>query len=716
MYKKVDNVNQPYVMNLSVLIDALKVCTHCKMGPLEMSNICKDVRAEGMCPVLSIKCAHCSIVNVIRPSEFHRTGKRGPPTYDINSRAGLGALHSGIGHTHYAGFLGALGLPALNESSYKKREREAGCAIESVAKRSCHWYGDEEKLQSHEEGQNTDGLIKIAVSYDMGWRKRCRSQDSSSGMGSAVGLKTGKVVSFTTRNTMCRICEKAEQENRQPSSHDCRRNHEGSSKSMEANAAVQLFSEAPKRGVIFSTYVGDDDSTTESRLKALVNYDIEKWSDINHACRTLSSRLYSAKKKVKGLTPTVIGYIQKCFTYCIKQNKGKPFALLESLSVIVPHAFGDHSKCKEWCNYSRDPENYRHTDLPGGKDLKGDDLKACIEDALQPFLTERAAEKMAPVGSSQRNECVNSIVGSKSPKIRHYGGSASSDFRTAAGVAQFNNGYGYVIDANEEMGLATTFPTVKYVDRMDHKREKDRQQKSGKAYKKARRQLKKNKTRKTSAQELHEGESYKTGIGLIQTQEDNALITNGTLDDLRASITEEEFQNYANALGERCEIEGNEDPTNVEEREMERMSVLFDVETTGLERCSEIIQIACTTPCGTRQFSRYLLPEEKNVSEGAARVNGLSVQYRNGQKVLEKDGTTLAALKQRNGLIEFCDFIKREQSSHQIILIAHNGNTFDFKVLFNALKKHELLDDFLSLNVVLLDSLKLIAQEKKKKG
>ena len=197
---------------------------------------------------------------------------------------------------------------------------------------------------------------------------------------------------------------------------------------MEANVAVQFFPKAVQHRVTYSTYVGDDDTTTESRLKALVNYDIEKWSDINHACRTLGSRLYSAKK-VNGLTPAVIGYIQKCFTYCRKQNKGQPSSLLEGLSVIVPHAFGDHSKCKDsWCKYSSDPENYRHNDLPGGKDLKGDDLRACIEDALQPFLNEKAAEKMAPVGSSQRNECVNSIVGSKVPKIRHYAGLKAAIF------------------------------------------------------------------------------------------------------------------------------------------------------------------------------------------------------------------------------------------------------------------------------------------------
>ena len=153
--------------------------------------------------------------------------------------------------------------------------------------------------------------------------------------------------------------------------HDCRRNHQGSSKSMEANVAVQLFGDAVESGVRYSTYVGgDDDSTTENRLQSLVAYDIEKWSDINHASRTLGSRLYAVKSKVKGLSPAVIGYMQRCFTYCIRQNKGKESSLLEGLKSIVPHAFGEHTLCKEWCTYKQDPENYSHGDLPGGRDLQ----------------------------------------------------------------------------------------------------------------------------------------------------------------------------------------------------------------------------------------------------------------------------------------------------------------------------------------------------------
>ena len=115
--------------------------------------------------------------------------------------------------------------------------------------------------------------------------------------------------------------------------HDCCRNHQGSSKSMEANVAVQLFGDAVEGGVRYSTYLGDDDSTTENRLQSLVAYDIEKWSDINHASRTLGSRLYAVKSKVKGLSPAVIGYIQRCFTSCIRQNKGKEVIIVGGAEV-----------------------------------------------------------------------------------------------------------------------------------------------------------------------------------------------------------------------------------------------------------------------------------------------------------------------------------------------------------------------------------------------
>jgi len=108
-------------------------------------------------------------------------------------------------------------------------------------------------------------------------------------------------------------------------------------------------------------------------------------------------------------------------------------------SNIVPRAFGEHEVCKE--SYQQKPKeipkNYHHNDLPEGRDLIGEDLRAAIEDALLLFMNEDAAKKMAPAGSSQCNEFLNSVIGSKAPKIRHYGGSKSADFKKAPGTAQY---------------------------------------------------------------------------------------------------------------------------------------------------------------------------------------------------------------------------------------------------------------------------------------
>ena len=312
-FKKVESLFQPCTVNLGLLTEALQRCQACKQGPLALTDVNCEVEFDGSCPIIRIPCKKCSKINLIRSNNVHRIGKRGPPGHDANTKAALGALDAGIGHTHYASLLSTMGLPALSEKTFKKREREAGNAVESVAKRTCRRYAqDEKELTKQDNGKAVESEeVDIAVSYDMSWRKRGKSFDSSSGMGSVIGLNTKKVISYGVRNQDCRTCKNSESCQKSPKAHDCRRNHTGSSKSMESSVAVQLFNEAPLQGMRFSTYVGDEDSTTESRLKALVEYEIEKWTDVNHARRTLGSRLYSLKGTVKGLNSTVIIYISR---------------------------------------------------------------------------------------------------------------------------------------------------------------------------------------------------------------------------------------------------------------------------------------------------------------------------------------------------------------------------------------------------------------------
>ena len=126
----------------------------------------------------------------------------------------------------------------------------------------------------------------------------------------------------------------------------------------------------------------------------------------------------------------------------VSENKDKPNKLKASFQAIVPHAFGDHKVCEdlqiEWCQFLKDPENFQHKYLENGEDLLEDGLRSYIEEKISNFTTDGFVRKLAPCGSTQVNENLNMIVGTKNPKIRFYGGSQSSDFRTAASVAQAN--------------------------------------------------------------------------------------------------------------------------------------------------------------------------------------------------------------------------------------------------------------------------------------
>lgn len=173
--------------------------------------------------------------------------------------------------------------------------------------------------------------------------------------------------------------------------------------------------------------------------------------------------LYKARAQLTAgnntpLSDAVITYLEKCFTFALYQNKDNENGLKEALQAIVPHAFGDHTKCSvEWCGYLKKPSDYKHVGLPEGRDLQGFALKKCLDDVIQKYTTPEMLRKIAPLSSSQRNEAVNSVIGTKSLKIRYYGGSESNDYRVAAGVSQVNEGksclFSFKIGGGVGMGI-----------------------------------------------------------------------------------------------------------------------------------------------------------------------------------------------------------------------------------------------------------------------
>lgn len=84
--------------------------------------------------------------------------------------------------------------------------------------------------------------------------------------------------------------------------------------------------------------------------------------------------------------------------------------------------------------FLKDPGTCKQKSLPHGKDLQDGKLQKDLDTVVEVYV--KNADELAPLGSSQANESLNNSVGSKAPKIGHYGASKSNDYRVACAVSK----------------------------------------------------------------------------------------------------------------------------------------------------------------------------------------------------------------------------------------------------------------------------------------
>ena len=574
----------------------------------------------------------------------HRTGKRGPMAHDTNTRLALGALNAGIGQTHVNSLFSCLDIPTVNHVTFKTREREVGKAVERVANESCVMSCCKEREIAIAAGAecDSDNLVGVMCSYDMGWQKKGKAHNSSTGHGAVLGVATGKVLDFATRNKTCRTCAASNKQSK-PMTHDCWKNHCGSSKIMESSVACELFKRAPTRGIKYNKYIGDDDSTTFAHLKTNVPYGLEKISDIIHTKRSLNTRLYNLSQCQKFpnssvLSHKVVNYLVKCFAYCVHQHKNKPEELAKAIQCIVPHAFGDHSKCDIlWCRYRQNPTEYTHNELPYGKDLHGSSLQQALQDLFSEYASPTVTSKLAPCLDSQRNESLNGTIGSKNLKVRHYGGSESSDFRTACGVAQHNEGHNFVCETLNETGINPGPHCTSYQQKQDQKVSADKQRKSTKNVKIRRRQLRLNRFQSTVRNENREGLSYEHNVGLnlvpeVCTQNNNYEI----LQKVTKSTCKTELKEYEQRIPSSA-VRPLPKKILFDPKKTYKF-IIFDIETSSTTRRTELLQLSAITDDGRHSFSEYILPQ-RSITTTATAVHNITVRFSGDQRVYAKRET-----------------------------------------------------------------------------
>ena len=171
--------------------------------------------------------------------------------------------------------------------------------------------------------------------------------------------------------------------------HDCVKNHEGSSKSMECEALLQLAKEAPARGFYVRTVVSDDDTTMKKTLRHDYNELVtcgrmrkEDWprndkniklttgrlpmdiptpnflADFNHRVKSVGNGVYELAKQplkvsmVRKPMAKRIKYYWGCVLNQVKDLKMETEwdKIVRRMKAPLEHLFDDHTYCDiEWC-------------------------------------------------------------------------------------------------------------------------------------------------------------------------------------------------------------------------------------------------------------------------------------------------------------------------------------------------------------------------------
>jgi len=322
----------------------------------EKSKIIITENCLGIATTVEVSCSRCkekAIVEAV-PSKFKgktlegkETGQKSSNWYELNLKLGLGTMASGIGPSNLSQLLSFLDLPnckTIDSRFFNNMELAVGSTIRKV-------------------------FAMITVSFDMGWNKRSSGNryDSLSGHALAIGCLSNKILNVVVSSKICRLCSISNENGEEPPEHVCPQNYEGSSKAMEADAALTLYKDIYNKSgkrIHLQAVVADDDSSMRALLKHRCNNpkgrlpeDMNEpdWlADPSHRTKVVAKPIYhlaSLSNKISICTKLDAMRIKKYFGYMIKTNRTKSIPeIVRASKAVVEHLFGNHEFCDEkWC-------------------------------------------------------------------------------------------------------------------------------------------------------------------------------------------------------------------------------------------------------------------------------------------------------------------------------------------------------------------------------
>ena len=527
---KSDNEEKSSMKSGNRLIDL-----HSLVSMIEKNTVCKfcgsvvQVAEEtvGISTSLKLECT-CETCNNKEETSNHRThfpSNRGNyksvESYASNVFFVLGLQQIGAGASECGIVITYLNLP--NSASFKSKsfnriescirptvkkltQQSIECALQEEIKKTIL----EEKpprarvslLRKFNERSIEKEDVPLTICYDMGWNKRSSGTryDSVSGHGLMIGGYTKKVIGYKSLSKECSVCSKflkkrgmkkhdnlpeAEEESK-PEPHECTKNHEGSSKSMECEAVLDLVKEAFfERNFVVGTIVADDDTTMKKMLRHNYKDQVSRgilskndWpknikgkpmasgklpdlipppkflADFNHRVKSVGRAVYELAMLSKSKSMVDKNLAKRLKLYWSKMlQQVKKFDLQDDWEEIekrvrapIEHIFNNHLYCQEtWC-YALKAKNENKTYIPDDKRpfyCKVEDKKMYeqINESLSKFQTKENVRECLHSFDTQKNESVNNAIARVAPKFKHFGTTPALDTRISTVVGYTNMGY-----------------------------------------------------------------------------------------------------------------------------------------------------------------------------------------------------------------------------------------------------------------------------------
>ena len=147
------------------------------------------------------------------------------------------------------------------------------------------------------------GTNKLTVTADGAWSRRGFA--SNYGLVAVMSTETDQILDIEVMSKQCKSCtmyehkKHTEEYKKWKETHVCSKNHEGSSGKMESEGAKRIWEcSVEKNGTMYSTMVGDGDSSTYDTIKNTYNeITVEKGECIGHMQKRVGSGLRELTRK-----------------------------------------------------------------------------------------------------------------------------------------------------------------------------------------------------------------------------------------------------------------------------------------------------------------------------------------------------------------------------------------------------------------------------------